>query len=111
MPKSATACRFFNTPKGCQFGDKCGFGHFAASSNPSSSSGPLLEVDDMSSLEPSGAVGGSTRWGPGGLLGAATGAAGGGRRIMGPGGAASGPGSRRMGDFEMGDSDAKRMRL
>jgi hypothetical protein len=26
--KAATACRFFNTPKGCQFGDKCSFGHF-----------------------------------------------------------------------------------
>jgi hypothetical protein len=26
--KAATPCRFFNTPKGCQFGDKCAFGHF-----------------------------------------------------------------------------------
>lgn len=26
--KAATPCRFFNTVKGCQFGDKCPFGHF-----------------------------------------------------------------------------------
>lgn len=27
--KAAVPCRFFNTRKGCQFGDKCEFGHFA----------------------------------------------------------------------------------
>jgi hypothetical protein len=26
--KAAIPCRFFNTAKGCQFGDKCAFGHF-----------------------------------------------------------------------------------
>ncbi|CAK9253182.1 unnamed protein product [Sphagnum jensenii] len=26
--KASTPCRFYNTPKGCQFGDKCAFGHF-----------------------------------------------------------------------------------
>ena len=29
--KAATPCRFFNTVKGCQFGDKCPFGHFLGS--------------------------------------------------------------------------------
>lgn len=27
-PKNLHPCRFFNTAKGCQNGDKCGFGHF-----------------------------------------------------------------------------------
>jgi hypothetical protein len=26
--KAAASCRFFNTRKGCQYGDKCSFGHF-----------------------------------------------------------------------------------
>jgi hypothetical protein len=32
MGKSATPCRFFNSPKGCSNGDKCKFGHFRDSS-------------------------------------------------------------------------------
>jgi hypothetical protein len=45
--KSAVSCRFFNTSKGCQFGDKCPFGHFleeagamVVSTSATSSSGP-----------------------------------------------------------------------
>lgn len=32
--KTNTPCKFFNTPKGCQFGSKCAFGHYAESSAP-----------------------------------------------------------------------------
>ena len=32
--KSAVSCRFFNTRKGCQFGDKCPFGHFMEETPP-----------------------------------------------------------------------------
>ena len=32
--KAAVPCRFFNTRKGCQFGDKCEFGHFSAGAVP-----------------------------------------------------------------------------
>lgn len=32
--KAAVPCRFFNTRKGCQFGDKCDFGHFSAGAVP-----------------------------------------------------------------------------
>jgi hypothetical protein len=39
--KVQVPCRFFNTKKGCQFGDKCGFGHFLAGvPSPSAFGGP-----------------------------------------------------------------------
>ena len=42
--KASTPCRFFNTAKGCQFGDKCSFGHFLGMvnefSNGAASTGP-----------------------------------------------------------------------
>ena len=37
--KTNTPCKFFNTPKGCQFGSKCAFGHYAESSNGGGGSG------------------------------------------------------------------------
>jgi hypothetical protein len=43
--KASTPCRFFNTAKGCQFGDKCSFGHF-------------LGVRSLSEMPPLGPVGG-----------------------------------------------------
>lgn len=39
--KAGTACRFFNTPRGCGNGDKCPFGHFLDSSAGSGSAGPM----------------------------------------------------------------------
>jgi hypothetical protein len=66
--KSAVSCRFFNTSKGCQFGDKCPFGHFleegagvmvGSTSNPS---GP----GPGSGLGPSGGPGPGSGPGPSG---------------------------------------------
>eukprot|EP00596_Hydrurales_sp_CCMP1899_P005023 CAMPEP_0119055670 /NCGR_PEP_ID=MMETSP1177-20130426/75865_1 /TAXON_ID=2985 /ORGANISM="Ochromonas sp, Strain CCMP1899" /LENGTH=732 /DNA_ID=CAMNT_0007036267 /DNA_START=870 /DNA_END=3068 /DNA_ORIENTATION=+ len=37
--KAAASCRFFNTRKGCQFGDKCPFGHFIEDIPPPASRG------------------------------------------------------------------------
>jgi len=37
--KASVPCRFFNTRKGCQFGDKCEFGHFVG---VAAGSGPIL---------------------------------------------------------------------
>lgn len=62
--KAATACRFFNTSKGCQFGDKCQFGHFGAVD-----SAPLQVEDSFDSglTMEMGSVGNKgTRWGPAG---------------------------------------------
>ena len=36
--KAATPCKFYNTSKGCQFGDKCAFGHFDEAVSSSTSS-------------------------------------------------------------------------
>ena len=91
--KAATACRFFNTAKGCQFGDKCSFGHF-------------LEQQAPLAGRSGGGGGGSygppssgSRWGSGGGGGGALGGPGGGLPAAGPGtrrfgGPGSGPGSR-----------------
>jgi hypothetical protein len=38
--KAAASCRFFNTRKGCQFGDKCPFGHFIEDLPPPGARGP-----------------------------------------------------------------------
>jgi hypothetical protein len=43
LGKGAVPCRYFNGRKGCQFGDACQFGHFAAAS--SSLSGPASIPD------------------------------------------------------------------
>lgn len=100
--KAATPCRFFNTSKGCQFGDKCSFGHFLPPSD-------LPPVGVMDAYTPDGAppLDRASRWG-------SAPAAGPGRRFAGPGdrsapgpgpmsgpgmGARSGPGSRLHSQF------------
>jgi hypothetical protein len=89
--KAATPCRFFNTAKGCQFGDKCSFGHFLGVSNLND----LQQVDSFAApaLVPDR---GAQQWGPPGpgpLPGPGHAPAGPGRnsRFGGPG--RSGPGS------------------
>ena len=84
--KAATACRFFNTPKGCQFGDKCSFGHFLPNDAPPRA--VPLKTDayapEAMDLERGN---GHSRW-----VGSGGPAAGG------RGGAMSGPGMRRFGE-------------
>jgi hypothetical protein len=95
--KASTPCRFFNTPKGCQFGDKCSFGHFLG----------VRSLAEMPPLAPVGGGGGipdsfappempdrvNSRWGGGPASAPAAVPMGPGRnsRFGGPG--RSGPGS------------------
>jgi hypothetical protein len=44
-PKSATQCRFFSSFKGCQFGDKCAFGHFQDAPSIATTSRGLSESE------------------------------------------------------------------
>lgn len=84
--KAATACRFFNTPKGCQFGDKCSFGHFLPNDAPPRAA-PLKNDAYLPEVVDLERGNGHSRWGAGG------GGPGGGR-----GGAMNGPGMRRFGE-------------
>ncbi len=84
--KASTPCRFFNTNKGCQFGDKCQFGHFSGGGAPP----PVIldrtmdgDDDDDFHSGPSRASANNTRWGPGG------------GSMSGPGGGGGGGGFRR----------------
>lgn len=45
--KAAVPCRFFNTRKGCQFGDKCEFGHFSAGAVPTLPGPPQVRVGSL----------------------------------------------------------------
>lgn len=80
--KAATACRFFNTAKGCQFGDKCSFGHFLPNdAPPRAMSERDAYVVENAEVE-------RARWGGPGHSGPGH---------SGP--AHSGPGARRFGDM------------
>lgn len=41
--KGSVACRLFNTPQGCKFGDKCDFGHFQTGMNVSTFGGAQMQ--------------------------------------------------------------------
>ena len=78
--KSAVSCRFFNTRKGCQFGDKCPFGHFMEETPP-----PVENRKYGSGSGPSSSNNGSGR---DGFYGSGT-------RGSGQGGSRSSPGGKR----------------
>jgi hypothetical protein len=48
--KASVPCRFFNTRKGCQFGDKCEFGHFIGVSAPA----PLVPAQQQQQQQQQG---------------------------------------------------------
>ena len=79
--KSAVSCRFFNTRKGCQFGDKCPFGHFMEETPP-----PAENRKYGSGSGPSSSNNGPT--GRDGFYGS-------GARGSGQGGSRSSPGGKR----------------
>lgn len=114
--KAATPCRFFNTAKGCQFGDKCSFGHFL----PPSDLPPAGPMDVYMPPDAGPHQDRSSRWGGGGP---SAGPGGPGRRFSGPGdrhagaggpgpamgpgmGGRSGPGSRLHSQFSAPPSAA-----
>ena len=60
-------CRFYNTPKGCGFGDQCDFAHILTGSN-----NPSIDIppSDSNQSQPVGQAhagpgGGRNRFGPG----------------------------------------------
>lgn len=89
--KASTPCRFFNTAKGCQFGDKCAFGHFLGVSSLNDLQHVTGAVDQYA--PPAGLPDRGTQWSAPGAGAGPSPAAGPGRnsRFGGPGRA--GPGS------------------
>lgn len=106
--KAATPCRFFNTAKGCQFGDKCSFGHFLPPSDLppvgamdvyQPDNGPLSDRASRWGSAPAATGPGTRRFGPGDSM-----------PMAGPGmGARSGPGSRLHSQFSATPSAAPSM--
>jgi hypothetical protein len=79
--KAHTPCRFFNTRKGCQFGDKCPFGHFREAGGPAPLDGqpPFIGGGPPRTVGGGQPIGGGIGPGPG----------------PGPGPGRRGPGARR----------------
>ena len=95
--KAAVSCRFFNTRKGCQFGDKCPFGHFIEDTAPA-------ENNRYGSNQNQSSGSGSSN---SGNYGRDSGFYGSGSRNSGPGSARVSPGGKRN---DRNDRDRDRRR-